>query len=107
VRLVPHGEKLNRKQQIGFENHMRAILWLTKKNYYVFDNISGLGPCDVIAMNDKGNVIKIDIKSESIRKTGTHAGHKIRRMPSKQQKKMGIKLLMVTKRGKCYFYKND
>jgi len=73
----------------------------------VFDNVSGLGPCDVIAMDDEGNIIRIDIKSESIRKTGTHAGYKIKRIPSKQQKKMDIKLLMVTKQGKCYFYKND
>ena len=56
----------------------------------MFDNVSGLGPCDVIAMNDDGNIIKIDIKSESIRQTGAQAGYKIRRMRSKQQKKMGI-----------------
>ena len=81
--------------------------WLTKRNYYVFHNISGLGPCVLIALNDNGRIIKIDVKSESIRKTGTHAGYKIKRIPSKQQKKMDIKLLMVTKEGKCYFYKND
>ena len=28
--------------------------WLTMNNYYVFDNVSGLGPCDVIAMDEKG-----------------------------------------------------
>tara|TARA_R100001460_G_scaffold43755_2_gene80102 strand:+ start:804 stop:989 length:186 start_codon:yes stop_codon:yes gene_type:complete len=61
----------------------------------------------LIALNDNGDILKIDVKSESIRKTGTHAGHKIRRMVTKLQKKMGIKLLMVTKQGKCYFYKND
>ena len=72
----------------------------------MFNNVSGLGPCDVIAMDNDGNTIKIDIKSESIRQTGTHAGYKIKRIPSKQQKKMNIKLLMVTKEGKCYFYKN-
>tara|TARA_R100001591_G_scaffold1130_1_gene2890 strand:+ start:4144 stop:4446 length:303 start_codon:yes stop_codon:yes gene_type:complete len=99
--------KLDKKHKKGFINHTKAILWLTENNYYVFNNISGLGPCDVIAMNDDGDIIKIDIKSESIRKTGTHAGHKIRRMPSEQQKKMGVKLLMVTKEGKCYFYNDD
>tara|TARA_A100000171_G_C2061314_1_gene110116 strand:- start:195 stop:416 length:222 start_codon:yes stop_codon:yes gene_type:complete len=73
----------------------------------VFDNVSGLGPCDVIAMDDDGNIIKIDVKSESIRKTGTHAGYKIKRILTETQKNMGVKLLMVTKEGKCYFYKND
>ena len=76
-------------------------------NYYVFDNVSGLGPCDVIAMDEEGNIMKIDIKSESIRKTGTQAGYKIRRMTTKLQNKMGIKLLMVSNAGKCYFYKDD
>ena len=81
--------------------------WLTMNNYYVFDNVSGLGPCDVIAMNEAGNIMKIDIKSESIRKTGTQAGYKIRRMTTKLQNKMGIKLLMVSNTGKCYFYEDD
>ena len=54
-----------------------------------------------------GNIIKIDVKSESIRKTGRFAGYKIRRKLSDTQKNMGVKLLMVTEDGKCYFYKND
>ena len=107
MKSVHLGVKLDKKHKKGFINHTKAILWLTENNYYVFNNISGLGPCDVIAMNDDGDIIKIDIKSESVRKTGTHAGHKIRRMPSEQQKKMGVKLLMVTKEGKCYFYNDD
>lgn len=82
-------------------------MWLTENDYYVFDNVSGLGPCDMIAMDDDGNIIKIDVKSESIRKTGTHAGYKIKRILTETQKNMGVKLLMVTKEGKCYFYKND
>tara|TARA_R100000995_G_scaffold17956_1_gene7246 strand:- start:490 stop:786 length:297 start_codon:yes stop_codon:yes gene_type:complete len=98
---------LDRKHKKGFLNHTKAILWLTENDYYVFDNVSGLGPCDVIAMDDDGNIIKIDVKSESIRKTGTHAGYKIKRILTETQKNMGVKLLMVTKEGKCYFYKND
>ena len=31
--------------------------WLTEKNYFVFDNVSGLGPCDVIAMDKRGKII--------------------------------------------------
>ena len=75
--------------------------WLTMNNYYV------LGPCDVIALDEEGNIMKIDIKSESIRKTGTQAGYKIRRMTTELQNKMGIKLLMVSNAGKCYFYGDD
>ena len=50
--------------------------WLTMNDYYVFDNVSGLGPCDVIAMNEAGNIMKIDIKSESIRKSNVTFGKK-------------------------------
>ena len=105
--MVLRGARLDRKHKKGFLNHTKAILWLTENDYYVFDNVSGLGPCDVIAMDDDGNIIKIDVKSESIRKTGTHAGYKIKRILTETQKNMGVKLLMVTKEGKCYFYKND
>jgi len=76
--------------------------WLTEKDYFVFDNVSGLGPCDVIAMDKRGKIIAIDVKSVSYRKNGSV----IYRTANKQQKKMGIKLLMVTKEGKCYFNKS-
>ena len=103
------GEKqvIDAKHKKGFLNHWRAIEWLTKHEYYVYSNVSGLGPCDLIAMDMDGNIIKIDVKSESIRKTGRFAGYKIRRKLSQIQKNMGVKLLMVTDDGKCYFYKND
>ena len=76
--------------------------WLTEKDHLVFDNVSGLGPCDVIAMDKNGIVVSIDIKTVSYRKDGSV----IYRIANKQQKQMGIKLLMVTKEGKCYFNKS-
>ena len=76
--------------------------WLTEQEYFVFDNVSGLGPCDVIAMDKNGIVVSIDIKTVSYRKDGSV----IYRIANKQQKQMGIKLLMVTKEGKCYFNKS-
>ena len=99
--------RLDKKHQKGFLNHLRAIEWLTAQEYYVFDNISGLGPCDLIALGEDGEIIKIDVKSESTRKTGRFAGYKIKRILSDAQKKMGVKLLMVSDEGKCYFYKHD
>jgi hypothetical protein len=93
------GEKqvIDAKHKKGFLNHWRAIEWLTKHEYYVYS----------IAMDMDGNIIKIDVKSESTRKTGRFAGYKIKRILSDTQKSMGVKLLMVTEDGKCYFYKND
>ena len=99
--------RLDKKHQKGFLNHLRAIEWLTAQEYYVFDNISGLGPCDLIALGEDGEIIKIDVKSESTRKSGRFAGYKIKRILSDAQKKMGVKLLMVSDEGKCYFYKHD
>tara|TARA_R110000782_G_scaffold179605_1_gene270273 strand:+ start:448 stop:684 length:237 start_codon:yes stop_codon:yes gene_type:complete len=78
------------------------LQWLTEQEYFVFDNVSGLGPCDVIAMDKNGIVVSIDIKTVSYRKDGSV----IYRIANKQQKQMGIKLLMVTKEGKCYFNKS-
>lgn len=98
---------IDAKHKKGFLNHWRAIEWLTKHEYYVYSNVSGLGPCDLIAMDMDGNIIKIDVKSESTRKTGRFAGYKIKRILSDTQKAMGVKLLMVSEDGKCYFYKND
>ena len=100
--MVRRGGRLNKKHQKGFLNHLRALQWLTDKEYFVFDNVSGLGPCDVIALDIKGNTILIDVKSVSYRKNGSV----IYRMVNKRQKLMGIKLLMVTKEGKCYFNKS-
>ena len=41
----------------------------------------------------------------SKRKTGTHAGYFIKRAPSKQQKELGIRILMVSEDGSCVFEK--
>ena len=88
---------MDRKHQKGFINELKAILWLSAKGYYVFKNTSGLGPCDVIALNEEGSVLFIDIKSETKRKDGSS----INRVPTAKQKRMRIRLLMVSKHGNC------
>lgn len=76
-----------------------AIEWLTKKGYYVFNNISTLGPCDLICVNDNNKIILVDVKTESKRKNGSI----INRVPSSEQKIKDIKILIVDLHGKCYF----
>ena len=88
---------MNKKHQTGFINELKAILWLSAKGYYVFKNTSGLGPCDVIALNEEGSVLFIDIKSETKRKDGSI----INRVPTAKQKRLRIRLLMVSKHGNC------
>ena len=88
---------MDSKHQTGFINELKAIQWLSAQGYYVFKNISGLGPCDVIALNEEGSVLFIDIKPETKREDGST----INRVPTPKQKRMRIRLLMVSKHGKC------
>ncbi len=46
-----------------------AILHLIEKGYFVFKNLYGVGPADLIAINEKGAVEIFDVKTESYRKT--------------------------------------
>ena len=96
---------MDQKHKKGFASHLHAIQYLTKLGYWVFDNISKLGPCDLIGLNDKGEILMVDVKSTSKRKSGTHAGYFIKRAPSKQQKELGIRILMVSEDGSCVFEK--
>ena len=90
-----------RKHKKGFTSHLHAIQYLTKLGYWVFDNISKLGPCDLIGLNDKGEILLVDVKSTSKRKTGSFAGYYVKRVPTKQQKELGIRILMVSDDGSC------
>ena len=88
---------LDGKHKKGFVNHLRAIQWLTENDYIVFNNLSSLGDCDIVAMNTDGETLKIDIKTVSKRKNKSV----IYRSPTKEQKKKNIVLLMVYDDGKC------
>tara|TARA_R100000908_G_scaffold59948_1_gene37006 strand:- start:773 stop:1063 length:291 start_codon:yes stop_codon:yes gene_type:complete len=92
---------MNNKHKKGFINHLIAIQWLTKKGYFVFNNISSLGCCDVIALNTEGETLLIDIKTATRRRDKSI----INRVPTKQQNKMKVNLLMVDEKGNCKFIK--
>ena len=92
---------MNRKHKKGFINHLKAIQWLTKKGYFVFNNISGLGCCDIVALNTDGETLLIDIKTVTRRKDKSI----INRVPTKQQNKMKVNLLMVDENGNCKLVK--
>ena len=92
---------MDRKHKKGFTSHLHAIQYLTKLGYWVFVNISKLGPCDLIGLNDKGEILLVDVKSTSKRKTGNFAGYYVKRVPTKQQKELGIRILMVSDDGSC------
>ena len=77
-----------------------AILHLLKKGYFVFKNLYGVGPADLIAINEKGAVEIFDVKTESYRKTWK-PGTRICRRLTQEQKKLKMKFIFVDKDGAC------
>ena len=49
-------------------------------------------------------VLKLDVKTVSIRRSGPKKGCRINRVTNMHQKKIGVKLLYVYKDGRCDWY---
>ena len=77
-----------------------AILHLLEKGYFVFKNLYGVGPADLIAINEKGAIEIFDVKTESYRKTWK-PGTRIYRRLTQEQKKLKMKFIFVDKDGAC------
>ena len=77
-----------------------AILYLIEKGFFVFKNLYGVGPADLIAINEKGALEIYDVKSESYRKTW-RPGTRICRKLTQEQKKLKMKFIFVDKNGGC------
>ena len=77
-----------------------AILHLIEKGYFVFKNLYGVGPADLIAINEKGAVEIFDVKTESYRKTWK-PGTRICRRLTQEQKRLKMKFIFVDKDGTC------
>jgi len=79
-----------------------AAGWLVTKGYLIYPKHQDNDPIDLVAVHrNTGKVLKIDVKSVSIRKTGRRKGDRINRVTSFAQKKIGVKLLYVYKDGRC------
>ena len=77
-----------------------AVLYLINKGYFVFKNLYGVGPADLIAINEKGKVQIFDVKSESYRNTWK-PGTRIPRALTLEQRKLKMKFIFVDKKGGC------
>ena len=88
------------KLKKGMQSEQIAILHLIEKGYFVFKNLYGVGPADLIAINEKGAVEIFDVKTESYRKTWK-PGTRICRRLTQEQKKLKMKFLFVDKDGTC------
>ncbi|BAQ89276.1 putative nuclease [uncultured Mediterranean phage uvMED] len=87
----------------GTVGEYETIANLTKKGYYVAKSCDPSCPFDIVIVDKNGNVELIDIKTITFRKNKKgkclknkpKGSYKIYRAPTKKQKKLGIKLLMV------------
>ena len=88
------------KLKKGMQSEQIAILHLIEKGYFVFKNLYGVGPADLIAINEKGAVEIFDVKTESYRKTWK-PGTRVCRRLTQEQKKLKMKFIFVDKDGTC------
>ena len=88
----------------GQHSEFIAAAWLIKQNYLVYIKTQDNDPIDLIAVHrDNGEVLKLDVKSVSIRRSGPKKGYRISRIVNEHQKKIGVKLLYVYDDGRCDF----
>ena len=79
--------------------------WLSKNNYLVYWKTQDNDVIDLIAVHRiTGDVINVDVKTASIRKSWK-PGTMIARQQSKYQKQLGVKILYVFKSGECKWKK--
>ena len=93
------------KTMKGQRSEFLAAAWLISINYLVYVKTQDNDPIDLIAVHrNTGDVLKLDVKSVSYRKTGPKKGHRINRILNEHQKKIGVKLLYVYPDGRCDFH---
>tara|TARA_R100000664_G_C2737083_1_gene126321 strand:- start:545 stop:841 length:297 start_codon:yes stop_codon:yes gene_type:complete len=97
--MIPHEKKI----ATGMASEFTAAKWLIKQGYNIYWRTRDNDPIDFVAVNkDNGEVLKVDVKSASIRKTWK-PGTVISRKLSDYQKILGVKILYVFKNGECKF----
>jgi len=87
----------------GTVGEYEAIAKFTKDGYFVAKSVDPACPFDIVIVDKNGKITLIDIKTNTYRKTKKgkslkdkpKGSYKIHRSPTKEQKKLGIKLIMV------------
>ena len=93
---------MDKKHLKGFESEMEAELWLTKLGYIVYTKKGVQSPIDFLCYHPgRHELLLVDVKSASYRKTGKKKCYVIYRSPSNIQKKMGVSILYVLEDGSC------
>ena len=101
--MVPHSKMS--KVMLGQHSEFVAAAWLIEEGYLVYIKTQDNDPIDLVAVHrNTGDVLKLDVKTVSFRKTGRRKGDKINRVINKHQKKIGVTLLYVYPDGRCDFH---
>ena len=87
----------------GTVTEYEAIAKLTRQGYYVAKSCDPACPFDIVIVDKNGKIQLLDIKTITYYKTlrgkdlkdKPKGSYKIHRSPTKQQRKLGIKLMMV------------
>ncbi len=87
----------------GTVGEYETIAKLTKEGYFVAKSVDPACPFDIVIVDKNGKITLIDIKTITYRKTKKgkslkdkpKGSYKICRSPTKEQKRLGIKLFMV------------
>ena len=69
-----------------------AVTWLWDNGYEVFQNSGCTGPIDMIAMNKKGDIVLIDVKTVHPNNDNDKSPN-CKKTRTKKQIKLGVKLL--------------
>jgi len=75
----------------GTISELKAITKLTQNGYWVAKSLDPQCPFDIVAVSKCGKINLIDVKTISYRKSR----QKINRTPTKKQKTLKIKLMMM------------
>ena len=95
------------KTMKGQRSEFLAAAWLISINYLVYVKTQDNDPMDLVAIHrNTGDVLKIDVKSVSFRKTWK-PGTRIHRVTNKYQKQLGVIILYVYPDGRCDFHGKD
>lgn len=87
----------------GTVGEYEAIARLTRQGYYVAKSVDPACPFDIVIVDKNGKIQLIDIKTNTYRKRSRGKSlkdkpkglYRIHRSPTKQQRQLGIKLMMV------------
>ena len=99
-----HHSKMTKVMK-GQWSEFTAAAWLVTKGYLIYPKHQDNDPIDLVAVHrNTGDVLKLDVKSVSFRRTGPKKGYRISRVLNEHQKKIGVKLLYVYPDGRCDFH---